>query len=84
MDESSLETAEAVVRALGGPTKVARLTGRSPQQVWNWKKKEGRFPGAFFLLMTHELAAIGKRAPASLWGQVERASDVPSRVDTPF
>jgi hypothetical protein len=75
MSEATLDSASAVVAALGGPTKVARLTGRTPQQVWTWKTKD-RFPGWMYRLMQDELEALGKSAPARLWGQIE-GSKVP-------
>jgi hypothetical protein len=39
----SLTTASDVIDALGGTTMVARLTGRKPQHVTNWR--------AFFLCL---------------------------------
>ena len=82
MQQTSLNTAKAVVEALGGPTKVGRMTGRTPQQVWNWKRAN-RFPGRTYLMMTEALAALGCTAPAHLWQQMS-ADEGPSRIDPPF
>lgn len=80
MQHATLETAADVVAALGGPTKVGKLTSRAPQQVWNWKRAN-RFPGRFYLLMTRALAERGYTAVDQLWQDVP---DVPSMADPPF
>ena len=70
----ALHTTSAVIKALGGTAKVARLVGRSMQAVSNWKER-GAFPSETFVLLTTALSAEGKSAPASLWGMIE-ASEV--------
>jgi hypothetical protein len=70
MPSSELQTAEQVIQAVGGAAATARLTGRKPQHVWNWKNA-GRFPADTFLIISEELKTSGKTAPPSLWGIVE-------------
>lgn len=67
---NELETTSAVIDALGGTTKVARITGRKLAAVSNWRDK-ATFPPATFLVMQHELRGVGKSAPASLWNMVQ-------------
>lgn len=57
----------SVIDALGGTAAVARITGRTPQAVSNWR---GRltFPADTFLILSGALTLAGKTAPASLWG----------------
>lgn len=62
-----LDTAEAVIDALGGAAATARLTGRKSQHVWNWKNTD-RLPAETFLIISNELKTLGKSAPPSLWG----------------
>jgi hypothetical protein len=68
-----LKTAEDVIAALGGATATARLTGRKPQHVWNWKNT-GRLPADTFLIVSEELKSSGKSAPPALWGIAEPQS----------
>lgn len=70
MTVDSLTTAGDVIDALGGTTAVARLTGRKPQHVTNWRAS-GRLPSPFFLIMTRALEDHGKSAPPHLWGIAE-------------
>lgn len=62
-----LTTTSQVIDALGGNKAVEALTGCSPQVVSNWRRFD-TFPASKFVLMTSALAAVGKHAPASLWG----------------
>lgn len=68
-----LETVDDVIEALGGPMAVARLTGRSPQSVTNWRAA-GNFSPLTFLVMTTALDAIGRRAAPRLWRMDEPAT----------
>lgn len=71
-----LQTASDVVKALGGPAKAGRLTGRSMQAAWNWTA-ENKLPADLYLLITKALERDGKTAPASLFGMAaldEKAS----------
>lgn len=68
-----LDTVDAVIEALGGTTAVVRLTGRSRQNVTNWRAN-GWFSSATFLVMTTALDAAGLRAAPRLWRMDEPAS----------
>lgn len=65
-----------VIKALGGRTAVARLVGVVPTAVSNWKKS-GRIARSTYPLMTAALRAVGKTAPASLWGM--KGADIAGR-----
>ena len=71
-----LTTYDDVIRALGGVPKVAKLTDRSTQAVWNWRDR-GYFPAALHQPMLEMLAdpSICKppcTAEHRLWRQEER------------
>lgn len=70
MSPEVLETTAAVIDALGGPVKVAEITGRKYTAAWNWTKAE-TFPSNTYLALQAALAATGKAAPPSLWGMTE-------------
>lgn len=70
-----LDTVDAVIEALGGPMAVVRLTGRSRQNVTNWRIA-GNFSSTTFLVMTTALDAIGQRAAPRLWRMDEPADRV--------
>lgn len=61
-----LDTVDAVIEALGGLKAVSNVTGRSPQQVSNWRAA-GRFAPTTFLTMTAALEARQLRAAPRLW-----------------
>lgn len=63
----TLSQTGTVIDALGGTASVARITGRKPQAVSNWRKRE-TFPPDTFLILSGALTLKGKSAPASLWG----------------
>ncbi|HEX5424878.1 MAG TPA: hypothetical protein VFW94_15125 [Candidatus Acidoferrales bacterium] len=69
-----LQTADEVIDALGGTAATARLTGKNPQHVSNWRAAE-RLPAETFLILQDELRARDLIAPPSLWGirEPERA-----------
>lgn len=67
MDLEHLETIAAVFDALGGNGGLEALTGSKTSTVSMWKAAE-RFPSNTFIVITDALHAIGKTAPASLWG----------------
>src|ERR1700735_1234356 len=62
-----LETTEEVIEALGGNRPVAQITSSKPGAVSNWRGFKS-FPPKTYVAMTDALHAIGKDAPASLWG----------------
>lgn len=63
----ALKTVDEVIEVLGGPTKVAELTDRSPQQISNAKRNR-RLPPATVLVMLDALTAAGCTASPKLWG----------------
>jgi hypothetical protein len=67
---TTLQTARAVIDALGGTTMVARLTRRKPQHVTNWKAS-GRLPAETFLTLKQALAKKELEASSRLWGITE-------------
>jgi hypothetical protein len=62
-----LSTTSTVMDALGGNVAIAEITGSKPKAVWNWRGSE-TFPSNTYVAMIEALRAIGKTAPASLWG----------------
>jgi hypothetical protein len=75
MDASSdLTTTAEVMAALGGTTAVARLTNRKVTAASNWQSFD-KFPANTFVVMTEALRRIGRSAPPSLWGMVERCPE---------
>jgi len=70
--DPDLDTVAAVIEALGGPRAVAALTGRSPQQVFNWRFA-GTFAPTTFLVITKALEAKQLRAAPRLWRMDEPA-----------
>jgi hypothetical protein len=69
-----LETADAVIDALGGNAGLGELTGARTSRISNWRSF-GRFPSDMFVVMTEALAAKGHTAPATLWGMREAVTD---------
>lgn len=66
MDLQNLKTIDDVFAALGGPSGMQALTGSKPNTVSMWR--DNGFPSNTYIVMTEALRAIGKSAPASLWG----------------
>lgn len=66
---NELATTSEVIDALGGTTRVARLTGRKLAAVSNWREKQS-FPPSTFLVMQAALAKAERSAPATLWGML--------------
>ena len=79
--DSELTTATQVIKALGGPAKVAKLVGRGrrSQHVWNWGET-GKLPSNTFLVLSQALERIGKTAPLELWDMTAPSNEegVPS------
>lgn len=67
MSMETLDSTDAVFDALGGPGRVAQITGRKYSAAWNWKKG-AKFPANTYLTIQGELSQIGKRADPALWG----------------
>lgn len=68
--ETHLTTTAEVIRALGGVTAVAAITGRKYSAAFNWQNFT-KFPANTYVAMTAALQAKGLTAPDSLWGMVE-------------
>lgn len=66
-----LHTADEVIDILGGTGATARLTGRTPQAVSNWRAA-GRIPAETFLIFADALDEKRASAPPSLWSMVEK------------
>jgi hypothetical protein len=62
-----LHTTLDVIVALGGNQSVADLCNSTNKAVSNWRGFE-TFPSNTYVAMISALHAIGKTAPASLWG----------------
>jgi hypothetical protein len=67
MSYEMLENFSDVWDALGGREGLAGLTGAKTSTLSMWKKARS-FPSNKYVAMTDALRAIGKTAPASLWG----------------
>lgn len=65
------KTMEAVINALGGPGKVAVITGRKTNHIHNWLNDTRRFPAKTHPVMQAALAEKGYSAPGALWGIIE-------------
>jgi len=65
------KTMEAVINALGGPGKVAKLTGRKTNHLHNWQHDTGRFPSKTYPVMKAALEEKGYKALPELWGVTE-------------
>ncbi len=64
-----LQTTSEVIEALGGPTAIGLITGRSTQAAWNWKQT-GRLPADTYLVISKALELKDLAAPIALWGMV--------------
>jgi hypothetical protein len=63
---------ESVVRELGGPAAVGRLTGNVGQAAWNWKSK-GKLPPKYYFVIREALDERGFIPVMSLFKFVEPA-----------
>ena len=59
-----------VVKVLGGPTSLGRLTGNPASAICNWRRTRKRFPSKYYFLMKGALEDRGFYAPLDLWGFV--------------
>jgi DNA-binding transcriptional regulator YdaS (Cro superfamily) len=62
-----LKSVDAVIAALGGPTKMAALTGVGPSAVINWRTRR-EIPAEYFVLICEALEAAGKGVERSVFG----------------
>jgi len=65
-----LKTANDVIDALGGTSKVAAFAARPVQAVSNWRAL-GRIPSALYLKFQKRLTKRGLRASPEVWGMEE-------------
>jgi hypothetical protein len=74
MTKTVLTSTGEVIDALGGNVALAdMLTLKNHQAVSNWRRYVN-FPPRTYVAMQEGLAEVGKTAPASLWGMIERRS----------
>lgn len=73
--ERELATIDEVIKALGGPVAVLRLTGHRSRSSVSNMRAAGQFPPRTYVVMTTALTALGKTAPAHLWGMIEPVDD---------
>ena len=61
-----IQSADAVISALGGVHRVATIFGVVPGAVYNWRR-DGVLPARTFPLCMEELSKRGMFAPPKLW-----------------
>jgi len=61
-DESRLRF-DVIVSALGGASATARLLGRKPSQISQWRARGGLFPAELYFVLREALADRGYRLP---------------------
>lgn len=52
-----------IVDDLGGVTQTARVTGRSPSQICQYRSRYGQFPAGLFFCLKEALTRSGHRCP---------------------
>lgn len=72
MTLQTVTTFSEVMAVLGGNQGVGELTGAKPSTLSMWRKAEA-FPSNTYVVITEALRAVGKTAPASLWGMKQCA-----------
>jgi len=72
MSLENLDTVSDVFTALGENPGVEALTGSKPNTISMWRAAD-KFPSNTYVVITEALRAIGKTAPASLWGMKQPA-----------
>lgn len=66
-----LRNFDDVIKVLGGPTAVGRLTGQLASGVCNWKRPpRPAFPPKYYLIISAALEERGYTAHARLYGFV--------------
>lgn len=65
MPSEQFRTIDDVIKALGGPTAVGRLTGNPASGVCNWKRAgdNARFPPKYYRIITAALRARNYHGP---------------------
>jgi hypothetical protein len=64
----TLTKASDIVKVLGGPDQLAKLTFSNKDAVWQWQNNFKAFPSNTFVIMTDELKKLDYDAPPRLWG----------------
>jgi len=62
-----LNKASDIVRVLGGPDQLAKLTFSNKDAVWQWQNNFKAFPSNTFVIMIDELKKLDCEAPPHLW-----------------
>ena len=62
-----LKSVDAVIEALGGPTKTAGVTGVGASAVINWRTR-GEIPPEHFLVIGEALRAVGTCVDRTVFG----------------
>lgn len=70
MQMRELDTVDAVLDALDGPTRAAALVGKKANNANSWRVA-GQLPAKTYLVFAKELEARGYKAPLRLWGMIE-------------
>ena len=76
MGQERINSVSEVFTALGENQGMEALTGSKASTISMWRSVD-RFPTNTYLIITGALRAIGKTAPASLWGMKEPAEVLP-------
>lgn len=62
-----LTSIDAIIEALGGPTKMGAVAAVGASAVVNWRVR-GEIPPEYFVLITDALRALGMEAAPSVFG----------------
>jgi hypothetical protein len=54
-----IKSFERAVLLLGGTTQAARVLGRRPPQIAQWRKRYGAFPAELYLVVDYQLRKQG-------------------------
>jgi hypothetical protein len=62
-----LKSVDAVIAALGGPTKTAGVVGVGASAIVNWRTRK-EIPSDHFFVICAALEAVGERADPAVFG----------------
>lgn len=68
MQQTTIESVNEVIKALGGASEIRRMTGVTAQAVSNWRGRN-RFSARTFDMLSAALRERGLAADKKLWGQ---------------
>jgi hypothetical protein len=80
----TLRTYDAVLEALGGPTRLGLLCDQNANAACTWKATRGKFPSKYYFVMERALREKGYRGPddpSDLW--TFHAKGKPKRIRKP-